>query len=77
MPDFSPCPTCGQYSHSIGEDRLAEAFLHFESMYSHRGDGIPTQFNFDEKTRDFAQVLVAAARSAQAERGEHREGRDG
>lgn len=27
---FAPCPTCKQYSHSIGDDQLAEAFNHFQ-----------------------------------------------
>lgn len=65
MTDFVPCPLCKQYSHSIGEDRLAEAFNHFQAMYSHRGDGIPTQHWFDDKTRDAAQVLMAAARAGE------------
>ncbi len=59
---FAPCPTCRQYSHSLSEDAVAEAFMHFQSMLSHRGDGIPTQFTFDAKTRDAAQVLMAAHR---------------
>jgi|SRR6478609_2552510 len=59
--EYAPCPTCRQYSHSIGEDQLADAFMHFQSMYSHRGDGIPTQHSFDERTRDAAQVLMIAA----------------
>jgi hypothetical protein len=62
--EFAPCPLCRQYSHSIGEDTLAEAFRHFETMFSHRGDGIPTQFVFDEQTRDAAQVLMAAIHQA-------------
>lgn len=66
--DFAPCPTCHQYSHTLGDDQLTEAFMHFQSMFSHRGDGIPTQHTFDDRTRDAAQVLMAAARSAQAER---------
>jgi hypothetical protein len=61
MDAFQACPTCRQYSHSIGEDQLAEAFMHFQSMFSHRGDGIPTQHSFDAKTRDMAQVLMAGA----------------
>lgn len=60
--EFVACPTCKQYSHSIGEDRLAAAFNHFQMMLSHRVDGIPTQHCFDEATRDAAQVLMAAAR---------------
>jgi hypothetical protein len=59
--EYAPCPTCRQYSHSIGEDQLADAFMHFQSMYSHRGDGIPTQHSFVERTRDAAQVLMIAA----------------
>lgn len=58
-PGFAPCPVCHQYSHSLGEGVLTDAFNHFQSMFSHRGDGIPTQFTFDEKTRDAAQVLMA------------------
>lgn len=59
---FAACPTCKQYSHSIGEDQLAAAYRHFQTMYSHRGDGIPTQFCFPMETRDAAQILMAAAR---------------
>lgn len=61
---FAPCPTCKQYSHSLGGDQLAEAFMHFQMMFSHRGGGIPTQFVFGERTRDAAQVLIAAARGS-------------
>lgn len=74
--DYVPCPLCKQYSHSIGEDQLAGAFNHFQSMFSHRGDGIPTQHSFDQRTRDAAQVLMAAARQsvqAAAEGGDARE----
>ena len=70
---FSPCPTCKQYSHSIGEDQKSLAFQHFQSMYSHRGDGIPTQFTFDEVTRDHAQVMVQAITDLEAERDKLRE----
>lgn len=63
-PQFTACPLCKQYCHSIGEDQLAAAFMHFQSMFSHRGDGIPTQFCFDEQTRDAAQILMAAARKS-------------
>lgn len=58
---FTPCPTCKQYSHSIGGDALAEAFRHFDAMICHRGDDTPTQFRFDEATRNAAQVLMARA----------------
>lgn len=58
---FAPCPTCKQYSHSIADSDLAAAFNHFQSMFSHRDDGIPTQFRFDAKTRGAAQVLMAVA----------------
>lgn len=64
MPDFAPCPTCRQYSHSIGDDALAEALMHFESMYAHPVRGHPMGRNFDAKTRDAAQVLMAAARKS-------------
>lgn len=67
---FAPCPVCKQYSHSVGEDQLAQAFMHFQSMFSHRGDGIPTQHTFDEATRDAAQVLMSAARHAATARAE-------
>lgn len=60
-PTFAPCPTCRQHSHSIGDDQLAAAFMHFEAMTDHRGDGIPTQRLFNDATRDAAQVLMAAA----------------
>lgn len=60
-PGFAPCPTCGQYSHSLSDDQLASAFMHFEAMTDHRGDGIPTQRLFADATRDAAQVLMAAA----------------
>lgn len=63
---FVPCPLCKQYNHSIGGDQLADAFMVFQSMFSHRNDGIPTQFCFDEKARDAAQVLMAAARQPQS-----------
>lgn len=63
-PGYAPCPTCHQYSHSLGDDALAKAFNHFQAMTDHRGDGSPTQHVFDEETRDAAQVLMAAARSA-------------
>lgn len=66
--EFAPCPTCRQYSHSIGEDKLAAAFMVFQSMFSHRNDGIPTQFCFDEQARDAAQVLMTAARQQHAPR---------
>lgn len=61
---FAPCPTCGQYSHSLTEGQLSDALMHFQSMFDHRRDGRPTQFNFDAKTRDAAQVLMSAAIAA-------------
>lgn len=59
---FAPCPTCKQYSHSLGDDALADAFNHFQVMYAHPVRGHPMGHIFDEKTRDAAQVLIAAAR---------------
>lgn len=69
-PGFAPCSTCKQYSHSLSEGQIAEAFMHFQSMFSHRGDGIPTQYSFSPETRDAAQVLMAAARGIEAQRAE-------
>lgn len=63
---FEPCPLCKQYSHSIGGGQVTEAFNHFQSMYSHRGDGIPTQDCFDAKTKDAAQVLMARIAALEA-----------
>lgn len=59
--DFVPCPLCKQYSHSIREDKLGEAILHFETMIAHPVRGHPMCQAFDDKTRDAAQVLMAAA----------------
>jgi hypothetical protein len=61
--EYAPCPSCGQYSHSIGEDKLSEALLHFETMYAHPLRGTPMGHVFDLITRDAAQVLIAAARA--------------
>ena len=58
---FAPCPTCRQYSHSIPDDKLGEAFRHFEGMIAHPVRGHPMGYAFDQKTRDMAQVLAAAA----------------
>jgi hypothetical protein len=77
---YAPCPTCKQYSHSLGEDQIADAFNHFQSMISHRGDGIATQYAFDGKTRDAAQVLVAHVerlRAALKRYGQHDQPNDG
>ena len=60
--DFVPCPVCGQYSHTIDEGRLAEAFMHFQTMITHPLRGHPMWYAFNEKTRDAAQVLMAAAK---------------
>ncbi len=61
---FAPCPTCRQYSHSIGDDALADAFMHFQTMIAHPVRGHPMGDVFDAKTRDAAQVLMAEARTA-------------
>ncbi len=61
-PGYAPCPLCGQYSHTLTEDRITDALMHFTAMTDHRGDGIGTQHVFDDKTRDAAQALVAAAK---------------
>jgi len=65
--EYSPCPTCHQYSHSIGDDALAKAFNHFQSMIAHPVRGHPMGDAFDEATRDAAQVLMAAARPVHGE----------
>jgi hypothetical protein len=57
---FTPCPTCGQYSHSISDDFVGEAHRHFEAMFSHRGDGLPTQHVHSAATRDMAQRLLGS-----------------
>jgi hypothetical protein len=62
-PEFAPCPLCKQYSHSIGDDELTAAWMHFHTMIAHPMRGHPMGHAFDEKTRDAAQVLMAAARS--------------
>lgn len=36
-------------------------FYHLTSMYSHRGDGIPTQFTYPQEIRDAAIALAVAA----------------
>lgn len=64
---YAPCPTCKQYSHSIGEGAITTAFNHFQTMYSHRGDGMPTQCLFDDKTQDAAQVLTQALTALQSD----------
>jgi hypothetical protein len=61
---FVPCPFCHQYSYSINDDKLAEAFRHFQSMQMNELKGYPTHYTFSEETRDHAQVLMAAARLA-------------
>lgn len=63
--EFAACPTCHQYSHSIGEDRISEAFNHFQTMYAHPVRGHPMGYIFEEKTRDMAQVLMAAISNLQ------------
>jgi len=38
-----------------------QAWHHLTSMYSHRGDGIPTQYLYPQEVRDAAKELVKAA----------------
>ena len=64
---YDPCPTCRQYSHSIGCDVVAVAFNHFQSMIAHPVRGHPMGDTFDEQTRDAAQVLMAQLAKLQAE----------
>ena len=64
---YDPCPTCRQYSHSIGCDVVAAAFNHFQSMIAHPVRGHPMGDAFDEQTRDAAQVLMAQLAKLQAD----------
>lgn len=41
-----------------------EAWYHLTSMYSHRGDGIPTQYTYPEEARNAAVALVLTALTA-------------
>lgn len=67
---FSPCPTCKQYSHSLGDDALAKAYMHFEMMTAHPVRGHPMGHVYDDATRDAAQVLMAAARDKEGANGQ-------
>lgn len=58
-PEFAPCPTCRQYSHSIPEDQVAKAFRHFHAMIGHPLRGTPMGDVFDAETQDAAQVMTA------------------
>lgn len=62
-PGYAPCPTCKQYSHSLGDDALTDAFNHFQAMTAHPVRVHPMGHVYDEKTRDAAQVLMSAARA--------------
>ena len=62
MTQLTPCPTCGQYSHSLGDDAITEAFNHFHSTYVRPVRSHLMVDVFDAKTRNAAQVLMAAAR---------------
>jgi hypothetical protein len=66
-PTLEPCPTCKQYSHSLDEGLIGEACLHFETMFSHRGDGFATQHIHDAETRDMAQRMLAAITTLRAQ----------
>lgn len=56
-----PCPTCGQYSHSLGSDRVTEAYNHFQAMVCENPlKPYPTGYAFPQETRDAAKVLMAA-----------------
>jgi hypothetical protein len=66
---FSPCPTCHQYSHSIGDDALAKAFRHFHRMEPHPVTGLPMGDVFDDATKDAAQVMMARIGELEAEMG--------
>src|SRR3546814_13965279 len=63
---FSPCPTCRQYSHSIGEAQHNQAYMHFQSMIAHPVRGHPMANAFDDQTRDAAEVLMASCKMGRA-----------
>jgi hypothetical protein len=48
--------------------QASEAFLELTSMFSHRGDGIPTQYVHSPKVADAAQVLWLALITALRDR---------
>ena len=60
VPGFSPCPTCRQYSHSLGQGQQTEAYMHFQSMVAHPVRGHPMANAFDDRTRNAAEVLVSS-----------------
>lgn len=66
---FAPCPTCGQYSHSLGEDAVAEAFMHFQTMIVPEHKSWACWHAFDDKTRDAAQVLMAEIERLRRDKG--------
>ncbi len=56
---YAPCPTCGQYSHSIGEDQIVAAYNHFQAMVCENpAKPYPTGYAFSDETRDAANVLL-------------------
>lgn len=56
---YAPCPTCGQYSHSIGEDQIVAAYNHFQAMVcENSAKPYPTGYAFSDETRDAANVLL-------------------
>lgn len=63
---YAPCPTCKQYSHSIGEGLVSEAIMHFTAMEAHPFRGTPMGHAFDEQTREYAQRLVATIEQLRA-----------
>ena len=52
---FAPCPTCRQYSHSLGSDAVTKAFNHFHMLIAHPVRGHPMGSAFDDATKDAAQ----------------------
>src|SRR3546814_18385057 len=57
---FSPCPTCRQYSHSIGEAQHNQAYIHFQSMIDHTVRGYLMANAFDDQTQDAGAVPMAS-----------------
>lgn len=68
---FGCCPTCRQYSHSIGEDAVTAAFNHFQMLICENPmKAYPTGHLFQAQTRDAAQVLIAEIIRLRAENAE-------
>lgn len=67
-PGYAPCPTCKQYSHSLREDDVGRAFMHFQTMVCENPmKDYPTGHMFQAQTRDAAQLLVSRIEALEAQ----------